>query len=77
MKVVVHSAEWCPWCERVKEFLREHGIEFEEKNVEIKENGEELVRISGQEGIPVTVVNDKEVIIGFDEEKLKKALNIK
>jgi len=38
--------------------------------------GEEMIKKSGQQGIPVILVNDK-VITGFDVEELKKALKIK
>jgi glutaredoxin len=80
MKVIVYSAEWCPWCHKVMEFLEEKGIKFEEKDVDEGTNGAEMVEASGQEGIPVTVIEDgerKNIIIGFDIPKLKKALNIK
>lgn len=79
MKITVYSAEWCPWCHKVMEFLEENKKEFEEKDVDKDVNRDELVKVSGQEGIPVTVIEEKdkkEVIIGFDVPKLKKVLNI-
>jgi glutaredoxin len=80
MKITVYSAEWCPWCHKVMEFLEENSIQFEKKDVDEGNNGAEVVEISGQEGIPVTVIDDgkkKEVVIGFDLPKLRKFLNIK
>ena len=32
-KVIVYSTEACPWCHRVKDFLNENNIEFENKDV--------------------------------------------
>ena len=76
-KVIVYTAEWCPWCHRAMDWLREHKITFEAKDVEKDPKAsEEMIKKSGQQGIPVILVNDK-VIIGFDVEELKKALKIK
>lgn len=81
MKVRVFSTPVCPWCHRIKEWLKEKKIEFEDINVaENQEAAKEMVEKSGQMGVPVTEVignNGKsEIIVGFDEEKLKKALKL-
>ena len=76
-KVVVYSAEWCPWCKRAKEFLKNNGVEFVEKNVDKDPKaGAEILQKSGQTGIPVIIIGD-EVIVGFDEPKLKQLLKLK
>ncbi|MBN1170234.1 hypothetical protein JXA56_04365 [Candidatus Micrarchaeota archaeon] len=75
-KVLVYKAEWCSWCHRVTDFLRENGVEFQEKDVDDPENARESMELSGQGGIPVTVIDD-EVVIGFDVEKFRKLLNLK
>jgi len=77
MKVKIYTTTTCSWCARVKEFFKEHKIEYEEVNVgEDREAAEEMVKKSGQMGVPVTEI-DGEMIIGFNEEKLKKALKLK
>ena len=76
-KVTIYTTSWCTWCQRTKEFFKEHNIKYTEKNVEKDVNSaEEMIEKSGQRGVPVTDV-DGEIIIGFDEPKLRKALNIK
>jgi len=76
-KVKVYSAVWCPWCHRVKEFLKTNKISFQEIDVEkVSGAADEVVKKSGQSGIPVIEV-DGEVIVGFNEPALKKALGIK
>jgi glutaredoxin-like YruB-family protein len=75
MKVIVYSAPWCPWCQKTKEFLKEHNIEFEEKDVQDHNNAHEAMDVSGQAGIPVTVI-DGQVVIGFDIAKLKELLKL-
>jgi len=76
-KTKVYSTPGCPWCKKVKEYLKSHDIEFE--NIDVASDskaGEEMVKKSGQTGVPVTMVGD-EIIVGFDEEKLKKVFKIK
>ncbi len=76
MKVKVYSTPSCPWCVRVKEFLKQHKVKFEEIDVsENKKAAMELVMKSGQMGVPVIEVDDK-IVVGFDEAKLKKLLKI-
>lgn len=75
-KVIVYSAEWCPWCHKVMDFLKQNKIEFEMKDVDNPKNAEESVKKSGQGGIPVTDV-DGTIVIGFDQKKLKELLGIK
>jgi len=76
MKVLIYSTPTCPWCTKVKEFLKNHNIEFEDFDVsEDKNRAEEMVKKSGQRGVPVIDIDGK-IIIGFNEEKLKEALNL-
>lgn len=77
VKVIVYSTTICPWCHRVKDYLKQHNIKFEEKNVqEDQEAAHEMVEKSGQMGVPVIDIDGK-IIVGFDKEKIDEALNIK
>ena len=77
MKVKVYSTPVCPYCYALKDFLREHKIEFEDIDVSTDQQAaEEMIRKSGQMGVPVTEI-DGEIVVGFDKEKLEKLLNIK
>lgn len=74
--VKVYSTPTCPWCIKVKEFLKENKVSFEDIDVSNdKEASAEMIKISGQNGVPVIEVNGT-IIVGFDEEKLKKALKL-
>lgn len=80
MKIKVYSSPTCSYCDKEKEFLKEHNIEFEEVNVmEDQEAAKELNEKTGATGVPVTVIDNNfdEAIIGFDEQKLREKLNIK
>ena len=58
----------------MKEFLSQRRIPFVERNVATDSQAAvEMVRRSGQQGVPVTVVNE-EIIVGFDQPRLEQAL---
>lgn len=70
MKVILYSTPKIPECQKVKDFLNEHNIRFEEVNVEgDEEKIKELIRKSGQVGVPVLDI-DGSILIGYDEDKL-------
>ena len=74
--VTVYSTPTCPYCRMVKEFLKEHNIDFKEVNIaEDAKARQEIIDKTGQSGVPVTEIGDK-LIVGFDRDSLKKALNI-
>lgn len=54
----------------VKEFLSRRGVKYVEKDVAVDyQAAMEMVRHTGQEGVPVTVI-DGEAVIGFDQARL-------
>jgi len=74
--VKVYSTPTCPWCIQVKNFLKENNIEFQNLDVAIDRiAADEMVKISGQMGVPVLDI-DGEVVVGFDKEKIKKLLSL-
>jgi glutaredoxin-like YruB-family protein len=74
--VKIYSTKGCIWCKKAKEFFRENNIKYQEIDVgENEKNSKEMIKISGQTSIPVIVV-DKNVIVGFEEDKLKKLLKL-
>lgn len=75
-KVVVYSTPTCPYCMRAKQFLKENNIDFKDVDVSVDQaKAEEMVKKSGQMGVPVLDI-DGEIIVGFDKEAIKKSLNI-
>ncbi|MEM5814473.1 MAG: glutaredoxin domain-containing protein [Candidatus Aenigmatarchaeota archaeon] len=76
-KVIIYSTEWCPWCVKLKEWLAQNKVPFEEKNIEAdKEAAAEMIEKSGQESVPVADIGG-EIIVGFDVPALKKTLKLK
>ena len=74
--VKVYSTPTCPYCIRVKQFLSDNNIAFENYDVAADQaKGEEMIQKSGQMGVPVIDI-DGEIIVGFDRDKIKYALGL-
>ena len=74
--VIIYSTPSCHYCQMTKEFLKEKGIEYTDFNVaEDADKRQEMIEKSGQMGVPVVYVGD-EMMVGFDEGKLKAALGL-
>ena len=76
-KVVIYSTPTCHYCNEAKDFFKVHGVDYVEYNVQTDlTRRKEMVDKSGQMGVPVIFVDNK-LVMGFDEDKLKKLLGIK
>lgn len=76
-KVIVYSTDTCPFCTMAKDFLKENKIKFEEHNVaDNPAKLREMLAKSGQTGVPVIDI-DNEIIIGFDEHRIREKLSLK
>lgn len=74
--VKIYSTPTCPWCIRVKQFMKDNNVAFEDYDVGLdQKKAEEMVKISGQMGVPVLDI-EGEIIVGFDKDKIKQALGI-
>jgi len=74
-KVIVYSTETCPYCMKVKQFLKDSNVDFE--NIDVGTNpdkAQEMVEKSGQMGVPVLDIAG-DIIVGFDKDAIQKALN--
>jgi glutaredoxin len=80
-KVKVYALSTCPYCKRTKKFLNENNIEYDCTDVDLLEDSEqdsaldEIEKLTGRQSFPVVVIGT-EVIVGHDEEKLRKALGL-
>ena len=75
--VTVYVSNTCPWCTKVKNFLRANQVRFREVNVSTNPSAaEELVRRSGQTGVPQVDV-DGQIVVGFDRNRLNSLLGLR
>ncbi len=76
MDIKVYCTPNCPWCAAAKDYLKSHGFEFEEIDVSTDPLlAEELIKKSGQMGVPVIEI-DGEMVIGFNKELLDELLHV-
>ncbi len=74
MKVTIYSTPTCPYCKQAKQFMDDHNVEYTDIDVSADEKmAQEMIHKSGQMGVPVIDI-EGEIVIGFDEKKLKKLL---
>ena len=74
--VVVFSTPTCSWCRRIKSYFRENQVKFKEIDVSRDEAAaKDMMRRSGQAGVPVTLINNK-AIVGFDKPQIDRLLGL-
>ncbi len=77
-KVRLFSLSTCPTCKRVRKFLDENNIQYDLTEVDMLDSGEqwlmskEVKKYNQAATYPTLVI--EEVILGLDEEAIKKAL---
>ena len=75
-EVKIYSTPACPFCMMAKKFLRDNNIDFEDIDVSADQaKAQEMVQKAGQMAVPVIDI-DGEIIVGFDKEKIRKALGL-
>ena len=68
-KVIVYSTPTCPYCRMAKEYLKGRKVKYEDVDVSAnRKKAEEMIRKSGQMGVPVLDIGGK-IIVGFDRER--------
>jgi len=74
MQVTIYTTPTCGYCHQAKSFLDSLGVAYTEHDVSRdRAAAQEMVRLTGQMGVPVITV-DNEVIIGFDRGRLQNLL---
>ena len=80
-KVKIFALSTCPYCKKTKRFMSENAIEYDAVDVDLltgKEQDDllkEIEKLTGRRSFPVVVIGD-EVIVGHNEEKLRKVLGL-
>jgi len=72
--VKIYTTPTCPWCKKSKEFLKSKKIPYTEFNVVDDQNAQkEMIKKSGQMGVPVLDIDGK-IIVGYDPDAILKAV---
>jgi glutaredoxin 3 len=75
-QVTIYSTPTCHFCHAAKDFFTANHIEFTDFNVASDlTKRQEMIQKSGQMGVPVIDIGG-ELVVGFDEEKLRELLHV-
>jgi len=74
--VIVFTTPTCPHCKQAKRYLRRNDVPFKDVDVSRdKAAARDMVRRSGQQGVPVVDIGGK-TIVGFNRRKIDKELGL-
>ena len=74
MDVKIYTTPACGYCHQAKEFLSQRGVKFIEHDVsQDRAAADEIVRLTGQMGVPV-ILFDGQPVIGFDRPRLEQLI---
>lgn len=63
MSVVIYTTPTCGYCQQVKAHLKRRGVSFVERDLSRDpQAAAEMVRLTGQQGVPVTVIDGQAVL---------------
>ena len=77
--VTMYTTSWCPDCRRAKSFLKAHGVEFREVNIETDPSAEQIVvqANGGRRKVPTLEMGGRYFSCSpFDAEQLAEDLHI-
>ncbi len=81
-RVFLYTLSTCGWCKKTKELLKEKGVAYEYIDVDTlkaedrKATIEDLHRRNAPLGFPLIIVDDKELISGYQPDKILGALGL-
>ena len=75
MELLVYTKDNCPYCAKVKAFLKENNVEYKELNIKEPQIAAELFEKTDQKGVPV-IEADEGIVIGFNKPALMKLLGL-
>ena len=82
MNVKLYALSTCGWCKKAKQLLDDHDVEYDLVYVDLLDKAEkdevlvEVRKWNPRASFPTVVVDDKESVAGFKEERLRELLGL-
>lgn len=80
MTITLYTTTTCPYCKMEKDFFKSKNVAYKEILVDQDEKAaEEMIKLTGQYGVPVTVVEKdgaKDIVVGWDKRKLSELVGV-
>jgi len=75
-RVTVYSTQTCPWCVRLKDYLRRRKVAFTDIDVSRDQAAaRRMMARSGQMGVPQAEI-DGHMVVGFDRDRIDALLGL-
>jgi len=81
-KIKLYALSTCGWCKKTRNFLDEHYVQYEYEYVDLLTGVErervmaEVRRWNPRLSFPTIVINDSQVIVGYNEDRLREVLEL-
>ncbi|MDH5449325.1 MAG: glutaredoxin family protein [Candidatus Bathyarchaeota archaeon] len=81
-RVLVYALSTCAWCKRTKKVLIDNDVEYEYVDVDLcseeerKTISNDILSRGGRLSYPTILIDDRIMITGFHEDKIKEVLAI-
>ena len=81
-KIMLYALSTCGWCNKTKNLLNNLGVEYSYIFVDLIEEQDkdklmdEIKKWNPACSFPTIVINNKESIVGFKEDEIKKVLGL-
>lgn len=74
MDIKIYTTPTCAYCKMAKAYFKSQNWPYEELDVsENADNRQEMIKMTGQMGVPTIVINDK-IIVGFNKNAIDQAM---
>ncbi|WP_057766694.1 glutaredoxin-like protein NrdH [Companilactobacillus tucceti] len=70
--VIVYSKNNCMQCKMTKRFLKEHNVNFEERNINQDPKYLDFLKQQGFKSVPIVMQDNTDPIVGFRPDSLKE-----
>lgn len=76
-KVTIYSTPACKYCKLAKDYFAANNVKYTEHDVasDIGRRNE-MIEKSGQMGVPVIIIGDDELVVGFNKPVIAKLLGL-
>lgn len=72
-EVIVYSSNSCMYCKKLKQYLNENSIAFEERNIDANDAFIDELQALGVSSLPLTLIGETK-ILGFNTTRIQNAL---
>lgn len=81
-QVILFALSTCGWCRKTRQLLEANNVQYEYIYVDLLQGAvreealREMAKWTDRQAFPTVIINGSTVIVGYDEDKLKKGLQL-